>query len=149
MKNTLCVLLGMLGAAITNLIGGFDAGLKTLLICMVIDYVSGLIVAGVFKNSPKTDGGALQSSACLKGIIKKIMILCLVVMACRMDLIIGCSYIRDLVIIAFIANECISILENAGLMGIKLPNVLIRAIDILKEKAEEGESNNEQKDIIN
>ena len=144
MKNTLCTVAGLTGAAIANLFGGFDAGLKTLLICMIIDYVSGLVVAGVFKNSPKTAGGALQSNACLKGLVKKIMILCLVVMACRMDLIIGCSYIRDLVIIAFIANECISILENAGLMGIKLPNVLIRAIDILKEKAEEGGSDNEQ-----
>ena len=144
MKNTLCALLGTLGAAVANLLGGFGAGLKTLLICMVIDYVSGLIVAGVFKNSPKTDGGALQSSACLKGIIKKIMILCLVVLAYRMDLVIGCNYIRDLVVIAFIANEAISILENAGLMGIKMPKVLTKAIDILKDKAEEGESNNEQ-----
>ncbi|MGN0512728.1 MAG: holin family protein [Lachnospiraceae bacterium] len=143
MKNTLCTLLGAVGAAVASLFGGFDAGLKTLLICMAIDYVSGLVVAGVFKNSPKTDGGALQSAACLKGLIRKIMMLCLVVLAYQMDIIIGSDYIRDLVIIAFIANEAISILENAGLMGIKLPKALTKAIDILKEKAddtEEGET---------
>lgn len=138
MKETLCTIAGLAGAAVAHAFGGFDAGLKTLLICMIIDYASGLVVAGIFKNSPKSQGGALQSSACLKGIVRKIMILCLVVLAHRMDLVIGGDWIRDVAIIGFITNEGISIIENAGLMGIKMPAALTKAIDILQEKAQKG-----------
>ena len=141
MKNTACcTALGVCGAAVAQLFGGWDNGLKTLLLFMVIDYISGLAVAGIFKTSPKTDGGALNSKVCIKGIVKKLMMLCLVAVAYRIDIVTGNNYIRDMVIIALAANEAISILENAGLMGIKLPKVLTKAIDILKDKAEEGET---------
>ena len=63
------------------------------------------------------------------------MILLFVLIAYRLDLAIGTNYIRDAVIIGFIANELISITENAGLMGIPLPGVLTKAIDVLKKKA--------------
>lgn len=55
MKQTICSVLGVIGSAIASFFGGWDAGLATLLIFMGLDYISGLIVAGVFKNSPKTD----------------------------------------------------------------------------------------------
>ena len=57
MKQTICSVLGVIGSAIASFFGGWDAGLATLLIFMGLDYISGLIVAGVFKNSPKTDTG--------------------------------------------------------------------------------------------
>ena len=60
----------------------------------------------------------------------------IIFMAYRLDLAIGVDYIRDAVIIGFIANELISIVENAGLMGIPLPAVIANAIDILTQKAE-------------
>ena len=50
---------------------------------------------------------------------------------------VGTTYIRDAVCIAFIANEVISLVENAGLMGVPIPNVITNAIDVLKKK--EGE----------
>ena len=63
-----------------------------------------------------------------------------VLVACRLDVVMGSNFIRDAVVIAFIANETISIIENAGLMGIPIPAAIMRAIDILKNKAEsEGE----------
>lgn len=120
--------------------GGWDAGLATLLIFMCLDYVSGLIVAGVFKNSPKTDTGSLESKAGWKGLCRKCMTLVFVLIAYRLDLVIGTNYIRDAVIIGFIANETISLVENAGLMGVPLPAVITKAIDILQKKTEsEGE----------
>ena len=61
--------------------------------------------------------------------------------ACRLDLLTGANFIRDAVVIAFIANEAISILENAGLMGVPIPVVITRAIDVLKNKAEGGGEN--------
>ena len=103
---------------------------------MAIDYITGLIVAGVFHNSEKTANGALESRAGWKGLCRKGVTLLVVLVACRLDLVMGSNFIRDAVIIAFVANETISIIENAGLMGIPIPAAIMRAIEILKNKAE-------------
>lgn len=145
MKNTICTTVGAAGGAIAALFGGWDTGLVTLVIFMCIDYVSGLVVAGVFHNSKKTKTGALESKAGCKGLCRKGMSLLFVLIAYRLDLVIGSNYIRDAVIIGFIANEAISIVENAGLMGIPLPAVISKAIDILTSKSEEkGGDQNER-----
>ena len=136
MKQTLCAIWGLIGSAIASLFGGWDAGLATLLIFMTIDYVSGLIVAGVFHTSNKTNSGSLESRAGWKGLCRKCMTLLFVLVAYRLDLVIGTNYIRDAVIIAFIANETISLVENAGLMGLPLPAVITKAIDVLQKKVE-------------
>lgn len=139
MKQTICTVIGVTGSIVARLFGGWDNGLVTLLIFMVIDYASGLIVAGVFKKSPKTDTGALESKAGWKGICRKGMTLLFVLIAYRLDLTIGTNYIRNAVIIAFIANETISLVENAGLMGVPLPAVITKAIDVLQKRAEHEE----------
>ena len=132
----------MVGGVIASLFGGWDAALVTLMIFMGIDYVTGLIVAGVFHNSEKTKNGALESRAGWKGLCRKGVTLLVVLVACRLDLVMGSNFIRDAVVIAFIANETISIIENAGLMGIPIPAAIMRAIEILKNKAEsEGGEN--------
>lgn len=136
MKQMICSILGIIGSAVATIFGGWDAGLVTLLIFMGLDYISGLIVAGVFHTSTKTETGALESKAGWKGLCRKCMILIFVLVAYRLDLVIGTSYIRDAVIIAFIANELISLVENAGLMGVPLPNIITKAIDILQKKAD-------------
>ena len=114
MVSTIC---GAIGGAIASLFGGWSATMTTLLIFMIIDYISGLVVAGVFKKSEKTENGALESKAGFKGLCKKGMMFLFVVM------------------IGFIANELISITENAGLMGIPLPGVITKAIEILNDKS--------------
>ena len=139
MKQMICSILGVIGSAIASIFGGWDAGLATLLIFMGLDYVTGLIVAGVFHNSTKTDTGTLESKAGWKGLCRKCMTLIFVLVAYRLDLVIGTNYIRDAVIIAFIANETISLVENAGLMGLPLPSVISKAIDILQKKTESGD----------
>ena len=128
--------IGALGAVITTLFGGWDTGLATLVLFMTVDYVTGLIVAGVFQNSNKTENGALESKAGWKGLCRKGTTLLIVLVACRLDLMLGSNYIRDAVIIGFVFNESISILENVGLMGVDLPPVLVKAIDILKSKTD-------------
>lgn len=133
MKNTICTSVGIIGSFIASMFGGWTASLTTLLIFMGIDYITGLIVAGVFHMSPKTETGALESRAGFKGLIRKAMILLFVLIGYRMDLAVGTTYIRDAVCIAFIANELLSIVENAGLMGIPIPAVITNAIDILKK----------------
>ncbi len=101
-----------------------------------MDYITGLLVAGVFHNSGKTENGALESMAGFKGLCRKGVILLVVLVACQLDLIIGSNFIRDAAVIAFVANEVISIVENVGLMGIEVPAPLVNAIEILRKKAE-------------
>ena len=145
MKNAICTTAGAIGGVIASLFGGWDAGLATLVMFMAIDYVSGLVVAGVFHNSKKASSGALESKAGWKGLCRKGMSLLFVLIAYRLDLAIGSNYIRDAVIIGFIVNETISIVENAGLMGVPLPEVINKAIDILTSKSEEkGGDQNER-----
>lgn len=132
--GTVCAMGGTLG----NLLGGWDKLIYALIVCMLIDYVSGVIVALVFKNSPKTDTGALESNAGLKGLAKKIFILLIVTVSVQIDIVLNSSFIRNAVILGFIANEALSIMENGGLMGFKYPPALVNAIDILKKKSEES-----------
>ena len=136
MKNLVCTSIGMVGAAVSTIFGGWSEALTTLLICMVIDYITGLVVAGVFHNSPKSETGALESNAGLKGLFRKAAMLLFVLIGHRLDLAVGTTYIRDAVCIAFIANEVLSLVENAGLMGVPIPEVLTNAIDVLKNKEE-------------
>lgn len=142
MKSKFVTTFGVVGGFIASLFGGWDAALITLVIFMSIDYITGLIVAGVFHTSEKTPGGGLESRAGWKGLCRKGVTLLVVLVACRLDLVMGSNFIRDAVVIAFIVNETISIIENAGLMGIPIPAAIMRAIEILKNKAEsEGAGN--------
>lgn len=135
-KFGLLTIIGAIGAFISSLFGGWDAALTTLVIFMGIDYLTGLIVAGVFKKSGKSKNGSLESRAGWKGLCKKGMTLLIVLVAVRLDMAIGTAIVKDAVVIAYIANETISIIENAGLMGLPIPNVITKAIDVLKNKTE-------------
>ena len=136
MKNAICTAIGIVGGFIANLFGGWDAALTTLVIFMCIDYLSGIVVAGVFHKSTKTESGSLKSVIGFEGLCRKGMSLLIVLIGHRLDLAIGVAYIREAVIIGFIANETISIVENAGLMGLPLPAVITKAIDVLTQKAD-------------
>lgn len=136
MKNILCTTAGAAGSFIVSVFGGWDTAIGTLILFMAVDFLSGLAVAGVFHKSVKTESGTLESKAGFKGLCRKCMTLLFVLVAHRLDLSLGTPYIRDTVIIGFMANELISIVENAGLMGLPLPQVLIRAIDILNKKSQ-------------
>ena len=127
-------IVGTVGSAIASFFGGWTASLTTLLIFMAIDYVTGLVCAGVFHKSPKTETGALESRAGFKGLCRKCGVMLLVLMGHRIDLAMGSSYVRDAICIAFIVNEALSITENLGLMGVPIPTIFKNAIDILKKK---------------
>lgn len=140
MKGYFMTAIGIVGSFIASLFGGWDAALTTLVIFMGIDYVTGLIVAGVFHNSGKTESGALESRAGWKGLCRKGMTLLIVLIACRLDLIMNTNFVRNAVVIGYIANETISIVENAGLMGLPIPSAITKAIEVLTKKNEkEGE----------
>ena len=67
------------------------------------------------------------------------MTLLIVLIACRLDVMLGVNYIRDAVVIAFVVNETLSIIENAGLMGVPIPSAITKAIEMLREKSDEGD----------
>lgn len=138
MRNIFCAVFGAAGSIFASIFGGWDAAIVTLIIFMSIDYITGLIVAGVFHASKKSPNGSLESRAGWKGLCRKGVTLLIVLVATRLDMAIGTHYIRDTTVIAFVVNEAISIIENAGLMGIPIPEVIIRMIDVLKKQSEDG-----------
>lgn len=143
-KTVLLVIIATIGSAITNLLGGWDSGLLILCIFIVMDIFTGYIVAAIFKKSPKTETGALESKVGWKGIAKKIMTLVYVLMGAQLDILLGVDYIRNGVIIASIVNEGMSIVENGGLMGMPLMPQLTNAFDILI-KAKDGDKSDKGK----
>ena len=142
-KDGLLAVLSIIGSFIAGLFGGWDTGLETLLLFMAVDYVTGVIVAAFFKKSGKSKSGALDSKAGWLGLMRKVSTLFMVLVAYRLDMLVGTNYIRDLVIIGFCANELLSIIENCGKMNLPLPPVLIKAVETLQSKGDKGEKKDE------
>lgn len=131
--------LGIILAYIADAFGGWSEAMTTLVIFMSIDYVTGLIVAGLFKNSNKTKDGGLESRAGWKGLARKFSTLLLVLIGVRLDIALDTNYISNCVVYAFMVNEALSIVENIGLMGVPLPKVITDAITLLNKKGESNE----------
>ena len=132
--KTVLFVLGVVGGAISSYLGGWDTALQTLVLFMALDYITGLMVAGIFHKSKKTPGGGLESRAGFKGLCRKGVVLLIVLVACQLDRMAGTDFIRDACVIAFVTNEALSIIENAGLMGVPVPEVITKGIEILKSK---------------
>ena len=133
---------GIIGAFVTEIFGGWDTDVVTLCLFMAMDYILGIVTAGVFHKSNKSESGALSSSAAFKGACRKGVILVLVMIAHRLDLLVGTDFIRSGAVVGFCCNELLSIIENVALMGVPLPAAIKKGLDILKRKAEEDEEDN-------
>lgn len=139
-KDTVLVVVATIGSVLANLFGGWDVTLQVLIGCMSVDYISGMVVAAVFKKSPKSEGGALESRAGFKGLIRKGGILALVLVAVWLDKLLGASYVRVAVCLFFIANEGLSIVENLGLMGVPMPPFLKSMLEAMRDKSGDGKT---------
>lgn len=128
--NTFCVIIGFIGGLISNLIGNWDILLNTLVVLMVFDYITGILKGYFLKN--------LDSKFGFWGIIKKIIILIVVSTAHIISNMVNLSLpLREVVIIFFISNEGISVLENAAVF-VPIPESLKKALQQLRDT----ESNN-------
>ena len=137
MNYKIITAIGLAGSALATLFGGWDKFLQTLLLFMAVDwFTGGILLPAVFGKSPKSEKGTLESRAGWKGLCRKAMTLFYVLIAARLDALMGTDYLRDAVCIGFIANEALSIIENAGLMGLPLQERLKKSIDVLKAKAD-------------
>ena len=136
---TKCIFSTVAGA-IVNLLGGWDAWLTSLVILMLIDIVVGL-AKSIMQRSDKSKSGGLNSASMFRGGIKKMLILLLVALGALLDQVISPEemYIRSAVAGYYIANESLSILENAAACGIPLPKILYSALDILKMDNDDNE----------
>ena len=137
MKNIIVfeIFVGYFTTFITNIYGGWKGNDTTLLIFVLLDYVMGVSLALIFKKSNKTKTGGLSSRVGFIGICKKITIFALIIVANRLDVTLGCSpYVKDTVVYCFMINELISIFETVGLMGLKLPTILTKSLDVMKER---------------
>ena len=111
------------------LVGGFDIAIQSLLIVIVIDYLTG-IASAIYNKE-------LSSRIGFKGIIKKFCYLLVVALSVIIDNLLGSSgLIRSLVIYFFVANDGISIIENMAKMNVKLPQKLIDALEQIRNKGE-------------
>jgi toxin secretion/phage lysis holin len=88
----------------------------------------------------------LESRAGFKGLCRKGMALLIVLIGARLDMTIGSNIIRDACVVGIITNELISIIENAGLMGVPVPAILVNSIEILKKKSEPTNTDAERDD---
>ena len=119
-----------------SMFGPFDHLLRTLIVFMAIDAITGISAAVTQKLSGKAEAVGLSSSAGLGGLIKKGMCLLVIVVGVHLDMLLDTgSLARDAIIIAFIISELISIVENMGKMGIKLPPIISSAVELLNKKA--------------
>ena len=117
---------GICGVMANYLWGGWDVALKTLLLFMLLDYITGLICA--------TKDKQLSSAIGFNGILKKVMILIVVAVAVNVDSIVGTSGLaRSLVIFFYVSMEGISILENAARMDVGIPDTIKDLLLQLKE----------------
>lgn len=121
--------------AVAGVFGGFDTMLMVLVACMVIDYVTGLIVAAMGR-SQKTQTGHLDSKVGFVGIGKKALILLVVLMAALLDRAMGndAAIFHAMVIWFYVANEGLSILENLSLAGVPFPESIRNALEQLRSK---------------
>ena len=131
MKEHVCT---VIGGTISSLLGGWDSALVTLVIFMSVDFVTGFIVAAIGK-SKHSDSGRLTSQAGWLGLAKKSCILLMIVVAVRIDILLGTIYVRDATVIGFCVNELLSIVENTSLMGIPYSEPICKAIEVLQKKA--------------
>ena len=137
-KNWVLAALAAAGAFAVERLGGWDAMLGLLMGFMAADVVTGVLVAAIWKKSGKTEGGRLESRAGFKGLCRKGIILLLVWLGVLMDGALGTAYIRSAIILFFVGNEGLSLLENVGLMGVQYPAALKNALEVLRDKGENG-----------
>ena len=133
------------GGAVLSFVTGISPIMGLLVGVMTIDLVTG-ILCGAMGRSPKTDTGGLSSRAAFEGLLRKCIILLVVLLAVLLDLAVQTeagvqfSAVSGATCLWFISSEGVSVLENASRMGLPIPGVLTRALDIVRAAGEDGET---------
>lgn len=123
--------------ALAGLYGQWSGALTILCVLMAVDYITGVLVA-ITGRSPKSDDGGLSSKVGFIGLAKKGFIMLIVLVATQLDKAIGNTEMifQSAAVFYYIANEGLSILENAHLMDVPFPEVIRKRLESLKEDNE-------------
>lgn len=136
-------ILAAAGGAALSFFTGMPPVLWVLVAIMSLDYITGLI-CGAMGKSPKTENGYLESRAAFKGLMKKVLILLVVLLAMLLDRAValgaGIEFeaVSGATCLWFIASEGISVLENAAAMEIPIPQILLRMLELFRSKGDGG-----------
>lgn len=128
--------LSAVGGGLLTLLGGWDVMLRTLIVCMAADFVTGIAVAATGR-SDKSRTGHISSVSALLGLMKKGFELLVILVAAQLEAATGIDYIRNAAVCFFIGTEGISILENGGLLGVPLPAGMRRWFEVLRDKGDD------------
>ena len=127
-----------LGAYLSYLLGGWDTALSLMFLFMGLDYATGVCTALLHKSAKTQDGG-FQSCVAFKGLTKKLMMLVIVMLGAALDRMLGTDSVCRIAVISFyMANEGLSILENARLLGVPVPAVVQELLDRMKKKGDQA-----------
>lgn len=126
-----------LGAWLAQTLGGWDAALSMMFLLMGLDLLTGLLTSAAGR-SDKTRGGTFLSTAFFLGLSRKLMMLALVILAAALDRMLNTAGVSRVAVIGFYAaNEGLSIVENAALLGVPFPNGVLRMMERMRETEEE------------
>lgn len=132
MKVILMVIVDFANTLLHATFGEWDSAMTTLLFFMAMDYLACTVIKNLYKCDTKNK--KLKCKTGWKGISKKSMLFVFIMAAHRMDLLMTTQCIRNIVVVAFITNELLSLIESAKMMGIRVPQIFMTAIEILREK---------------
>ena len=130
------------GGAVLAFITGLPVIIWILIGVMSLDYITG-IMDGLMGKSPKTETGGLSSKAAFEGLMKKVLILMVVGLAALVDMAMSSAASIEMVAVTgacclwFVASEGLSILENATAMGVPIPKMLLKALEIVRKKGDD------------
>lgn len=131
-KDAACAVFAGIGAWIAQIYGGWTQAMNALVVFIIADVATGLL-CGMAKKSPNTEGGGLSSKVMREGAAKKVQIFFILLIAAWLDIVMHVTIWKDAACIYYIGEEGISILENAGALGLPIPDKLKNAIEALKK----------------
>lgn len=130
LHNVVSYIVAISGSIATYLFGGCTYLIYVLVTFVIMDYISGMLASGI--------EGKLNSEVGWRGIAKKVSIFLLVAIGHLIDVVLGNTgdIVRDAIIYFYVFNELLSIIENMGRIGLPIPSILEKAIEILKNKSD-------------
>ena len=128
MDNIFKNILAGVCTVLSFLFGDMEGLMVALIALIILDYISGVIAAAVEKR--------LSSEMGAKGIAKKIFMLLIVALANTVDInVLGDGHVlKTVTVVFYICNECISLIENAGRIGVPVPKKLLDVLEQLRDK---------------
>ena len=139
--KTFTELLAAIGGAIASFFCGLPPIIWVLIAVMTIDYITG-IICGLMGKSPNTENGGVSSKMAFRGLLKKALIILVVLLAALLDKAVsmgtGAAFeaVAGATCLWFVASEGLSVLENAAAMGVPIPKILLKALEIMRKQGQ-------------